>query len=318
MSRSAAAALVPAGRTPPPAEAWLAKRVAYDLVVRLAGVARDARGLGVHDHLSWPYEDRADFCRHVVNFVSDGLALGLRCVYAGAGGFEALKDDLSSLPGLEEKLDRGALILNSLADLYEEGQPVDPDETLATFAGATEEAIEHGYRGLRSAGDATALVRTPEQVAAFAAWEYRADRYMCGHPFSGMCGFDRTQVPMGATVALACMHPNAPEGATPFRLYTPDSDADLALAGEIDLSIVHEFGSGLDRTGLEVSDEFLVDGTELEFVDHRGLLTIRDFARRSGAAVVLRTRSGLPGRLIELLDLEGIRVERPTHLAATA
>lgn len=266
----------------------------------------------MHDHLSWPYEDRADFLRRVREFLTEGLALGLRCVYAGDRPHEALEEDLASLPDLPSLIARGALTLTVLSDLYPEGAEMDPGETLSTFAAATEDALASGYAGLRVAADATSLVRSPEQLAAFAEWEHRADRYMAEHPLSGLCGFDRSRLPARATVALACLHPVVRAGTTPFQVYSANHHADLALAGELDASVADDFRASLERTGRNVARELVVDGTKLGFVDHRGLESIRDFAHRLHATAVLRTGSATPGRLVEILGLEGIRVESVT------
>lgn len=277
--------------------------------MRSVGGAQHARGLGVQDHLSWPYDDRAEFRVRVGEFLGDGLARGLRCLYVAEGPLGLLETDVLGIPDLESLVERGALTLSVLGELYAEGAAIDPAETLATFAAATEEAVAQGYAGLRVAGDSTPLVRTTEQLAAFAAWEHVADRYMAEHPLSAMCGFDRRQLTPAATIALACLHPAARAGITPFRVYSSDHRADLALAGELDMSVTDDLRACLDRAGLDVSGELVVDGMALDFVDHRGLESIRDFASSHGATAVLRTGSDLPGRLIELLGLEGIRAE---------
>lgn len=279
--------------------------------MRLAGTVLDAAGLGVHDHVSWPYVDRDDFCRHATTFLDEGLALGLRVVYAAHGPVEALKADLAGLPGLETALARGALQLSPLDELYAAGTAVDPERLLATFAAATQEALAQGYAGLRIAADATALLSSAEQVEAFAIWEHKADRYMTEHPLSAMCGFDRTQVPEQAVVTLACLHPNVPAGVTLFRLYAADGGAHLALGGEVDSCVAEDLTSSLGRTGLQPSGELVVDAERLDFVDHRGLISLRDFAVRSGTTAVLRTSHPMPQRLIGILGLDSIRVESP-------
>ncbi len=283
----------------------------YNRLVRSVGGARYASGFGVQDHLSWPYDDRVDFHRRVCEFLSDGFDLGLRCVYASEGPRELLEADVVGVPDLQSKIASGALALNVLSDLYPDGSVIDAGETLATFAAATEDAVSAGYAGLRVVADATPLVRSPEQLAAFARWEHAADSYMSEHPLSGMCGFDRSQLNRTATIALACLHPAARAGITPFQVYSPDGPADLAVAGELDMAVKDDFRDCLERTGLDLTRELVVDGTGLSFVDHRGLETIRDFARRSGATAVLHTCSETPGRLIKLLGLEGIRAETP-------
>jgi hypothetical protein len=276
------------------------------------GSAQHAGRLGVHDHLSWPYEDRDDFVRRVQEFVRDGLALGLRCVYAADRPLEQLEAELASVPDLHAEVSRGAVRITVLGDLYRAGSVIDPDEMMATFAAATEDAVAQGYAGLRVVADATPLVRTPEQLAAFATWEHKADRYMTGHPLSAMCGFDRTELSASAAALLACLHPAARSGMATFGVFASDDHADLALAGELDVSATDSLRACLGRTGLEATRELVVDGTRLKFVDHRGLESIRDFASGFGATAVLRTSSGLPARLIDLLRLEGIRVEPAT------
>lgn len=273
------------------------------------GGAQHAGGFGVQDHLSWPFDERADFLQRLHEFVGDGLDLGLRCVYAAEGPLEMLVSDLSGIPHLHDQIARGALVVNMLSDLYPPGAAIDPAQTLATFAAATDDALAHGYVGLRVAADSTSLVRTPDQLAAFAAWEHLADRYMSEHLFSAMCGFDRSQLPAAATLALACLHPAARAGVTPFQVFASGHGSDLALAGELDMSVTDDFRACLDRTGMEVPPELVVDGTGLDFVDYRGLESLRDFASRSGATAVLRTSSAMPARLIDLLGLDGIRAE---------
>lgn len=280
--------------------------------MRSVGSAQHARGLGVQDHLSWPYEQRGDFVRRVREFLGDGLALGLRCVYLADGPREQLEADMVGIPDLDSALERGALTLTVLDDLYPAGGLVDPAETLATYAAATEEALAQGYAGLRVAADSTPLVRTPEQLDAFAEWEHEADRFMTDHPLSALCGFDREQLPAAATVALACMHPAARQGMTPFHVYSPGNGADLGLAGELDVLVADDFSACLGRTGLDVTQELVVDGSDLDFIDYRALAGIRDFADRLQVPAVLRTHSTTPARLIELLGLEGIRTESPT------
>lgn len=272
--------------------------------------ARHARGFGAQDHVSWPFDDRAEFRARVGEFLGEGLDLGLRCLYTAEGPRERLEADLVDVPHVEDHLRSGAIVVRELGELYAEGEPIDPGATLAAFVAATEEALALGYAGLRGAGDSTSLVRSPEQVAAFAEWEHLADRYMSEHPLSALCAFDRRELPTSATTTLACLHPSAREGATPFHVYSPGGDADLAIAGELDVAVADEFRTCLLRTGLEDTPELVVDGTRLEFVDHRALLTIRDLARRLGATVLLRTSSSTPGRLIELLRLDGIRAVR--------
>jgi anti-anti-sigma regulatory factor len=265
--------------------------------------------MGPHDHLCWPFDDRAEFLRLLADFLSAGLAQGLKVVYAAEGSPESMRADLAAIPRLEEEIARGALELAALGDLYEAGAPLDPEHTLETFADATETALADGFLGLRAAADSTSLVQSDAQLDAFVAWEHLADRYMATHSFSGMCAFDRGKVSPRGISLLSCMHPQVREGTTLFRLFVPGTDADIALAGEIDATVTDLFEECLSRIGRPGPRELVVEATGLEFVDHRALVALGGLARRCGTSAVLRTTSGVPAKLIEILDLEGIRAE---------
>ena len=284
--------------------------------MRSVGSTLNAKGLGAHDHLSWPYDDRRDFCCRVREFLTDGLALGLQCVYAADLPIELIVEDLAGMPELQCHIARGALVLRVFSELYPSDAAVDPDAMLASFSAATEEALAQGYAGLRVAADATPVLRSPEQLDAFVAWENKVDRYMTGQAFSALCGFERAALPASAGLALACTHPLVREGVTPFQVCASDRGADLAMVGELDFTVIDDLRECLDRTDLLSTPEVVIDGTRLRFVDHRGLECLRDLAARYGAIAVLRTSSPTPGRLVELLGLRGIRVEEAEVVGA--
>ena len=95
---------------------------------------------------------------------------------------------------------------------------VDPDAQVRAYAAATGAALAADFTGLRVVAEATPLVRTPEQLDAFARYEPMIDGYMVTHPFSAMCAYDRRILDESAIAQLACLHTstNAP---VPFRLH---------------------------------------------------------------------------------------------------
>lgn len=156
--------------------------------------------------------------------------------------------------------------------------------------------------------DATAVVRTPEQRAAFARFEYLIDRQMSIRPVTALCAYDVRELGSAAVAEMACLHPLASAGSTSFRLYADQSVA-FALAGEIDLSCVELFGTTLGRTvPLSSGSELVVDGRGLEFIGPCGLLALDELGRREGVTVVLRTGLRSAARVVEVLDLTEVRV----------
>lgn len=278
--------------------------------MRTTGLVDDVAKLGLHDHVCWVYEDRAEFRKSLVDFLVDGLELGLHVQYVGAGSRNSLLEDLEGLGDAEDLLGRGVLQISSFADMYDCDSVLDPAATERVFAEATAAALAAGYRGLRAAADSTSLVETAEQLDAFARWEHLADRLMVRRPLSALCGFSRQELGDDAVAALACMHPIARTGSTPFRVHA-SGDADVAIAGEIDIWAQEGLERALERAELGPgSHEIVFDGGTLEFLDHRALFLLRDHASRLGATAVLRTNHPLAGRLVELLEIEGLRIQR--------
>ncbi|MDQ7807332.1 MEDS domain-containing protein [Amycolatopsis sp. A133] len=266
----------------------------------------------VRDHVCRGYRQRAEFVAHAQEFLAEGLAAGERVLYVAAGDEAALTRELRGHEGCREGLERGAVQVASVDATYPTGAVVDPAGQVELYAAATSEALAAGFTGLRVAADATSLVRTPAQLDAFARYEHLVDRYMAGHPMSAMCGYDLIELGREVVAQLACMHPRAHEGGAPFHLHGhPRDGSAAALDGELDLEARRLWPPALERAGLRATAGTIeIDATGLGFVDHRSLVALADYAGRHDATVVLRTRLSTAGRLVELLDLTGVRVER--------
>ncbi|QFZ17441.1 MEDS domain-containing protein [Saccharothrix syringae] len=270
--------------------------------MRTSGVLGATRGLGLHDHICWPYEDPEEFRARVLEFLADGLVLGQQCWYVSEGPTEVLTSHVAELgPALES----GALRVVSVDETYG-GATVTPAGQVATYAAATEAALAAGYAGLRVAAEATPMVRGDEALEAFCRYEHLVDRYMAGRPFAAMCAYNRAELPEAAIGELACMHPASGADAAPFRLYAASGDR-VALDGELDLASRERFPRALDRVGLSAgTGPVVVEAAELEFIDHHAMFAL---ARAAGGEVVLRTRHRAPARLAELVRVPGLRVE---------
>ena len=139
---------------------------------------------------------------------------------------------------------------------------------------ATEDALAAGYTGLRAVVDATALTGTVVQRVAYAHYEYLLDQQSSVLPLATICAYDVAQLGSAAVAEMACLHPLTSRGASAFRLYTDDGAA-FALAGEIDFSSAGQLADTLGRVlPLMSGPELVVDGRQLEFIDHRGLMVL--------------------------------------------
>lgn len=275
--------------------------------MRTAGVVTGARDLGPHDHCCWAFSEAADFHARAAEFLADGLRLGLKLLYMGSGPVDELARHLHGLDGLDALLASGRLVLSSLDEEYAAGACVDPPAQVAHFGRLADEAVAEGYAGMRAAADVTALVRTPEQLDAFARYEHLVDRHMASHPVSGMCGYDIRAVGAKVVEQLACLHPLASSGSAPFRLFDAGLGR-LGLAGEFDHWSLELLDTTLDRIPpVDGSGALAVDVSAVEFADHRLLFALARHAERRGVRVDLVSPPPMLERVASMLDVPGVR-----------
>ena len=87
------------------------------------------------------------------------------------------------------------------------------------------------------------------------------------------------------------------------------TDAGVALRGEIDLSRRPAMLAALDAAVAETDGRFVVDLTEVEFIDSSGLgvlLHTRDRLRRANREMIVRCGAGPVRRVLELAGLEDL------------
>ncbi|WP_431945094.1 MEDS domain-containing protein [Micromonospora marina] len=262
-----------------------------------------------YTHGCLAYDDPAALRTLAVEQVSAGLAAGEQVWVVCPQDRETVTGWLASVPGVDAARRRDALRLLPVGEAYRHDEVVDPERQVRAYVRATTEALTAGHSGLRVVAEATGLVRTTAQRDAFARYEHRIDHWMRHRPMSAVCAYDRRRLDDAAIAELACLHPETNADVL-FRLHAGGGDAVVALAGELDSTNHRDFAAALERADPRpVAGRLVFDATELRFVDHRGLLHLRDHARRHGAVAVLRTPSRSPARLVDLLGLAEVRVE---------
>jgi anti-anti-sigma regulatory factor len=277
----------------------------------MTGVIEDARGLGLHDHVCWAFDEQDDLRCRVREFLAEGLELGQRVWYVAPGDVETLADDIRDLDGMDLALRVGAAHVVSVDTAYPVGTVIEPAAQVQAFVTAATQAVAAGFTGLRVAADTTPLVRTSAQLDAFARYEYLVDRCIASQPLSGMCGYNRVELGEEVIAQLACLHPNINGGTAQFRLHAWDQAA-ASLNGELDMTTVELLSLALQRADLQPhGDELVIDAAGLTYIDHRALLMLAEHTQRAHATIVLRTAWPGAAPLVELLGLREVRVERP-------
>ncbi|GAA2859868.1 hypothetical protein Acy02nite_55980 [Actinoplanes cyaneus] len=273
--------------------------------MRLSGVVDTVGGLGLHDHVGWAFTLADDFRAIAGQFLADGLSRRERVIYvAGAG---------TGVPaGLNSAVASGQAEVTSVAAMYGAGEPVEAERQIGTFADAVERALADGWAGLRVAADATSLVRTERQRAAWMRYEHLVDAFIAGTPIAGLCGFDRRVLGEAALAEVSCLHPALTPDSSEFRLYSaPGPAAGFALAGEIDpgnrptLATVLREAHPAPRDG-----RITVDATALTFIDHRSLALLAEYATARGVTAVVQARPGSVTTMIaDLVPMGGLEVQ---------
>ncbi|MEH0937950.1 MEDS domain-containing protein [Micromonospora psammae] len=259
-------------------------------------------------HVCWAYDDRAAFTARARDFLLAGLAAGERVRHTSTEPPEAVAARWQDVPRLREALRTGAAEIVPVSDAYGHGL-VDAEAQVAGYVAATAAALDDGHAGLRVVADATSLVRTPAQRAAFARYEHLVDRFLRTHPMTAACAYDRGLLGDRAVEELACLHPAADPDVVLFHLYGGDP-GELVLTGELDASNEDGFATALERVHVD-QGELVVRADELRFIDYRALTHLHRHAARRDATVVLRTSLAPAARLVALLGLSRIRIETP-------
>ncbi|MBM7774301.1 anti-anti-sigma regulatory factor [Actinokineospora baliensis] len=262
-------------------------------------------------HLCWAFTEPAEFFARARAFLVEGLAAGKRVCLTAPGTERALLDQVATIPGIGDLLERGAVLVRSLDGVYAGGGVVDPEEQVRVYAGETDQAVADGFTGFRVAAEATHLVRTPAHLDAFASYEHVVDRYMAASTFDAMCAYNVPELGADTVDKLATMHPGGNVDTVPFHLHGWGRGGAVALDGELDLRSRELFPWALEHAAPGWGGgEVVVDARGLTFIDHHALLRLADQAERRGFTAVLRTRAMNPARLVEILGISGVRVEQ--------
>ena len=173
-----------------------------------------------HDHIGWAFTGTSEFAALSAPFLAEGAALGERIMYL------AQDPDPHDMAGLASVGGPGAVIVNSIADVYGASGIVDAQRQLAMYTAAAEDALAAGFSGIRVAADNTPLVADEERLAAWLRWEVVADRMLSEQQITAMCAFDQEHVDSTALRRIAALHPlSSASGPQPqFRLFSAAGD----------------------------------------------------------------------------------------------
>jgi anti-anti-sigma regulatory factor len=276
---------------------------------RTCGVVHHARDLAPGDHLCWPFDDRADLRVAVVEYFREGLAADEQLLFVGDGSRASLVQDLAALPAIGELLESGVVMVESTSSLYLTQGAIDADRRIDGYQSLARQAVVDGFRGLRVAADATALVRSADERRDFVRYEAAVDAKIASLPMLALCAYDIAALGAEAVCDLCSVHPlrhvsgDEPPG---FSVHVTTGGA-VAVEGEIESGDEERFERALMLATATAATHLRLDFAGLRFAGIRPVAALADILgvlRRTGRTVHVANVPPILHRCWEALGLE--------------
>jgi two-component system, chemotaxis family, sensor kinase Cph1 len=161
------------------------------------------------DHVCAIYDGEDELAHIVGDFLAEGLRKSERCWYLPAS------DDPNSVrAALKERhvdptgaIARGALRILSSNAAYNVRGDFDPEETMAVFSGAIEEALSDGFNGFRAAANMSWALDFEDGSERLITYEALLRSLFSSARATGLCLYDRSRMPLGVIDGALSTHP---------------------------------------------------------------------------------------------------------------
>lgn len=168
----------------------------------MASSTRGERGRAYHqgDHICAVYKTPEEQLADAVDYVADGLSRNERCLYA-ADEPESLDlfCDALARAGVDARAAErdGRLLLLTKETAHLRGGRFDSESMLHMLSEAVEDALNDGYRGLRTCGDMSWLLDGAPGSEQVVEYEALLNQFFASVRAMGMCQYDVARVPEG-------------------------------------------------------------------------------------------------------------------------
>lgn len=162
-------------------------------------------------HICTMYDTREEQLAIAASYVADGLAANERCLYV-ADSLEALADFRRTLAAhgvnvVAEEFSGALLLLTSDSAHMQDGG-FDTERMLGMLNEAVEAALDAGFRGLRTCGDMSWLLRAAEGSEHVIEYEALLNQFFPTVRAIGMCQYDRSRLPARVISGALATHPS--------------------------------------------------------------------------------------------------------------
>ena len=255
------------------------------------------------DHACWPFHGPDEYVTTAHEYVTEGLDRRELVAYFKVGPDSLEHTVVHDVARVADLADVRRLALDPL--------PIPSGWTSATSATAhldriARAAVANGYAGLRLLTDVSDLVRAPDGRRQWIRSEHLIDRYSMSHPLTALCGYNVDELGEEIVAEAARVHALTRGVLSPFLLRAADAEGGLALSGEVDTTTAEDLYQAMMSIGPEIPAHVTIDLSELDFIDHRGLIALDRAARSFEVAATLIHTAPLIVWLVHALELTNV------------
>ncbi|HVZ22087.1 MAG TPA: MEDS domain-containing protein, partial [Vicinamibacterales bacterium] len=177
------------------------------------------------DHICAIYSTDQELVALVAAFLVEGLSKGERCWYLPASDDPRPVRTALHARGVDlgRAVDSGALSILSANAAYTVRGDFEPEETMAVFNGAIEQALYDGFTGFRAAANMSWALDLDDGVERLITYEALLRSLFSNARATGLCLYDRSRMSLNVIDGALSTHPvvHTPGGYRPNAYYDP-------------------------------------------------------------------------------------------------
>jgi hypothetical protein len=165
--------------------------------------------LGPGDHICAIYRNDEELAGIVAPYLAEGLRRGERCWFLPSpDGSPKLHAELTALGvDVTSQQRRGALVIADSATAYAARGNFEPEETMAVFSSAIEEALNDGFTGFRAAAEMSWVLDVPDGPERIVTYEALLKSLFSNGRATGLCLYHRERMPLDVIDGALATHP---------------------------------------------------------------------------------------------------------------
>jgi hypothetical protein len=165
--------------------------------------------LNAGDHICGVYSTEEELCSMVAPYLAEGLERGERCWFlSSAQGDAGVRRGLTEQGvDLLGEIGRGALVFADSTAAYAVRGRFDPEETMAVFRAAIEDALKDGFSGFRAAAEMSWVMDVEGGEERLITYEALLKSVFAKGHATGLCLYHRDRMPLDLIAGAFATHP---------------------------------------------------------------------------------------------------------------